>query len=302
MPTSAAKLAGMGDASTTSNGAGIDDKGAGMSGVDQGQERPSHGAGPASTDVRDGALPGPADGTVPGEQLPPPAERDGAPGAVDIEPRVNGSNDTQGAKSVASDGRRAASKSKSKKAPPKRKTAWVDPPDLGELQRRFGRHVGRYRRSLGISQEKFSYLLHCHPKYVGFIEQGRRNLSLKTIERIADSLKLDIYDLLADDADLVVVEQAQAAARKAARVEAKRIAEEKRAARLARLAAEGKEPPKKRRYGPRLPDLSVSPEAIAEAARQRAEEAKAKAAGGSDADERRDVAQEPGVGPASTNG
>lgn len=55
----------------------------------------------------------------------------------------------------------------------------------GELQRNFGRNLLAYRKAKGLSQEAFAYTLGFHRTYMGGVERGERNLTLKSVERIA---------------------------------------------------------------------------------------------------------------------
>lgn len=66
----------------------------------------------------------------------------------------------------------------------------------GELQRRFGRRLREHRLAQGLSQEKFAEIVGVHRTYMGGMERGERNLTLQSIERIADVLGVDPLDLL----------------------------------------------------------------------------------------------------------
>lgn len=66
----------------------------------------------------------------------------------------------------------------------------------GELQRRLGRHLQEHRLRLGLSQEGFAERLAMHRTYIGSIERGERNLTLRSVERLAAELGLDPLDLL----------------------------------------------------------------------------------------------------------
>jgi transcriptional regulator with XRE-family HTH domain len=66
----------------------------------------------------------------------------------------------------------------------------------GELQRTVGRNLKAYRRAHGLSQEAFADLLGVHRTYMGGIERGERNLTLKSLERIADQIGVDPLELL----------------------------------------------------------------------------------------------------------
>jgi transcriptional regulator with XRE-family HTH domain len=67
----------------------------------------------------------------------------------------------------------------------------------GELQAALGRNLRARREALGISQEEFAEALGVHRTYVGGVERGERNLTLKTVERIAERLGVPAIDLLA---------------------------------------------------------------------------------------------------------
>jgi transcriptional regulator with XRE-family HTH domain len=66
----------------------------------------------------------------------------------------------------------------------------------GELQRVVGRNLRTYRVEKGLSQEAFADLLGWHRTYVGGVERGERNLTLRSIERIAVLLGVDPRSLL----------------------------------------------------------------------------------------------------------
>jgi transcriptional regulator with XRE-family HTH domain len=66
----------------------------------------------------------------------------------------------------------------------------------GELQRRLGHNLRAHRHALGLSQEQFAEQLGYHRTYIGGIEQGLRNLSLRSLERLAADLELDPLELL----------------------------------------------------------------------------------------------------------
>ncbi|MFT4165679.1 MAG: helix-turn-helix transcriptional regulator [Microlunatus sp.] len=66
----------------------------------------------------------------------------------------------------------------------------------GDLQRAVGRNLRAYRHERGLSQEAFADVLGVHRTYMGGIERGERNLTLKSLERIAAVLDVDPRDLL----------------------------------------------------------------------------------------------------------
>jgi len=66
----------------------------------------------------------------------------------------------------------------------------------GELQRRVGRNLRAYREARGLSQEVFADELGVHRTYMGAIERGEGNLTLRSLERIADCLGMDPVELM----------------------------------------------------------------------------------------------------------
>ena len=66
----------------------------------------------------------------------------------------------------------------------------------GELQQRVGKNLLAYRRAREMSQERLAEVLGVHRTYMGGIERGERNLTLKSVERIADCLGVDPVSLL----------------------------------------------------------------------------------------------------------
>ncbi|MDV7102069.1 helix-turn-helix transcriptional regulator [Gordonia amicalis] len=71
----------------------------------------------------------------------------------------------------------------------------------GQLQKVVGRNLRRYRLERGYSQEAFADFMGVHRTYMGGVERGERNLTLQTLERIADYLGVSPLDLLVDNAD-----------------------------------------------------------------------------------------------------
>lgn len=66
----------------------------------------------------------------------------------------------------------------------------------GDLQRVVGRNLRSYREAQGLSQEAFADVLGVHRTYMGAVERGERNLTLRSLERIAARLGLDAVALL----------------------------------------------------------------------------------------------------------
>lgn len=68
----------------------------------------------------------------------------------------------------------------------------------GDLQRALGRNLRAFREEKGLSQEAFAEVLGVHRTYMGAVERGERNLTLKSVERIAQRLRADPLALLSD--------------------------------------------------------------------------------------------------------
>ncbi|MET0432861.1 MAG: helix-turn-helix transcriptional regulator [Cellulomonas sp.] len=66
----------------------------------------------------------------------------------------------------------------------------------GELQRTVGRNIRRIRTAGDLSQEDLADRIGHHRTYVGSVERGERNLSLRSLERLAASLGVDPVALL----------------------------------------------------------------------------------------------------------
>ncbi len=65
-----------------------------------------------------------------------------------------------------------------------------------DILERFGQRVRELRSEQGYSQEGFAAECELDRTYVGGIERGERNLALRNIERIAETLGLSIAELM----------------------------------------------------------------------------------------------------------
>lgn len=66
----------------------------------------------------------------------------------------------------------------------------------GDLQRTVGRALRRHRLERGLSQEAFADLVGVHRTYMGGLERGERNLTLRSLERIAAMIEVEPLELL----------------------------------------------------------------------------------------------------------
>ena len=67
---------------------------------------------------------------------------------------------------------------------------------IGDLQKTVGANLRAYRLERGISQEAFAELMGVHRTYMGGVERGERNLTLKSVERMAERLGVEVEKLL----------------------------------------------------------------------------------------------------------
>jgi len=67
---------------------------------------------------------------------------------------------------------------------------------VGDLQKTVGRNLRAYRLKRGLSQEAFADVLGVHRTYMGGVERGERNLTLKSLERMAEQIGVEPLQLL----------------------------------------------------------------------------------------------------------
>ncbi len=66
------------------------------------------------------------------------------------------------------------------------------------LARRFGELVRRLRQERGYSQEEFSFRVGLHQTYVSSVEQGERNVTIQTADRIARALVTTVSSMFSE--------------------------------------------------------------------------------------------------------
>jgi transcriptional regulator with XRE-family HTH domain len=67
-----------------------------------------------------------------------------------------------------------------------------------ELQRTLGKNLRGFREAEDLSQEAFAEVLGVHRTYMGALERGERNVSLRSVEKIAGTLKIEPLLLLSE--------------------------------------------------------------------------------------------------------
>lgn len=65
-----------------------------------------------------------------------------------------------------------------------------------DILERFGQRVRELRAEQGFSQEGFAYACELDRSYIGGIERGERNVALRNIERIAETLGISLAELM----------------------------------------------------------------------------------------------------------
>ncbi|HIJ67995.1 MAG TPA: helix-turn-helix transcriptional regulator [Deltaproteobacteria bacterium] len=66
--------------------------------------------------------------------------------------------------------------------------------DLINIQKRFGQRMRALRVAKGLSQEEFAANCGLDRTYISGVERGKRNISLKNIEVVAQSLGVKISE------------------------------------------------------------------------------------------------------------
>lgn len=67
---------------------------------------------------------------------------------------------------------------------------------ITKTDKRLGKSIKTFRKQKGLTQEKLAEKIKVTPKYIQFIESAKRKPSLKTLYRIAQTLKVKVKDLM----------------------------------------------------------------------------------------------------------
>lgn len=68
-----------------------------------------------------------------------------------------------------------------------------------EIIKVFGTNLKKMRLEKGLSQERFAEICGLHRTYISDIECFQRNVSLETVQKIADALGIDTYKLFMEE-------------------------------------------------------------------------------------------------------
>lgn len=67
-----------------------------------------------------------------------------------------------------------------------------------EVLVKFGLAVRRVRKALGMSQEELGFRANLHRTYIGMIERAEKNLTITSMNKLADGLGTTISELTKD--------------------------------------------------------------------------------------------------------
>jgi transcriptional regulator with XRE-family HTH domain len=74
----------------------------------------------------------------------------------------------------------------------------------------LGRRIRSLRKSKDLTQEELGAKCDVHYKFIGAVERGEENPSLKTLEKIAEGLGVELFDLFRfkhEERDLIKIKK-----------------------------------------------------------------------------------------------
>ncbi len=69
-------------------------------------------------------------------------------------------------------------------------------PEDDQFQMWLGARIREVRLAAGLNQDDFSYAVRVQRSYVGIIENGKRDVRVSTLRRIAGAFGLQLHELL----------------------------------------------------------------------------------------------------------
>ena len=64
-----------------------------------------------------------------------------------------------------------------------------------DIQKIFGERVRELRKRKGMSREELGHRANIHLTYIGSVERGEQNISLKNIHKIAQGLNISLSEM-----------------------------------------------------------------------------------------------------------
>ena len=68
-----------------------------------------------------------------------------------------------------------------------------------DIRIKIGTRLKELRNEKGLSQEKFSFICELDRTYIASIEQGKRNVSIANVEKIANALGMSVNEFFKSD-------------------------------------------------------------------------------------------------------
>jgi transcriptional regulator with XRE-family HTH domain len=66
---------------------------------------------------------------------------------------------------------------------------------MQEIHKKLGKRIAELRKKRGFSQERFAHECRFHRSYAGAVERGEKNLTLVSLIRIGEALKISLSEL-----------------------------------------------------------------------------------------------------------
>lgn len=66
---------------------------------------------------------------------------------------------------------------------------------MADILKKLGTRIREERKRAGLTQEKLAEKVDLSVDYIGYIERGKQAPYLKTLERIAKALRVEVYEL-----------------------------------------------------------------------------------------------------------
>ncbi len=67
-----------------------------------------------------------------------------------------------------------------------------------KIETKFGLKIKHLRNEKSISQEELAHRSELHRTYISSVELGKRNISIRNIEKLANALEVNIIELFKD--------------------------------------------------------------------------------------------------------
>jgi len=68
-----------------------------------------------------------------------------------------------------------------------------------ELLKKFGEKIRKIRKEKGFTQEQLGFKCNLHRTYIGMIERAEKNVTLLSIEKIANALNVQVCSLFEEN-------------------------------------------------------------------------------------------------------